>query len=182
MAEIFDRFRRFEGKFNTSEDAKRLVELTERGADKLDIKVGTLPLEIGPGLAFMYDVALEAIRANPGRINSKMLRARSLRTAEGLLDVFFLKIGSSTITALEQALEDDDYADRLRHRANEINVARDNYPTGPCEFCTVTYENKDTGDFEITCPSESECNNMSIIFWLLLLAWLTYELIDWLWD
>jgi hypothetical protein len=183
MAEIFERIQKFKAPFNTSEDAKRLLKLKERGAERLGIKVGTLPLAIGPGLAFMYDVALEAIRANPKRINSKMLRSRALRTAEGLFDVALLKVGSSTVTALEQALADKNYADRLRHRADELKwVARDNFDPGPCEHCTVTYEDKETGEFITTCPSQSECEQIGGLLLLLLLAWLVYEIIDWLWD
>ena len=183
MAETFDRVCKFEGPFNTAKDAERLNELKERGAEDLEIRVGTLPLAIGPGLVYMYDIALEAIRARPERINRRAIGPRALRTAERLFDIALLKIGSSTNSALEQALVDEDYATRLRNRARELVIARDQAPGGGvCEFCTITYEDKETGHIEVTCPSKEQCENLGSIILLLILAWLIYEFIDWLWD
>jgi hypothetical protein len=183
VAVIFEGIRNFSAPLNTPEDARRVGELAGRGAEDLGIKVGTLPLAIGPGLAFMYDLALEGIRANPSRVNSRILKnTRLLRAAAGLFDVGLLNVGHSTVTALEQALEDDEYAERLRHRADELGyLARDQFPTVGCDFCQVVVHNTVTGEYDITCPTQAECESLGVWFWLFLLLMLIVSIWDWLW-
>jgi hypothetical protein len=183
MSEAYERLRKFKGVFNTDEDAKRLDELRNRGAEKLGIKVGTLPLAIGPGLVFMYDAILEAIRLDPGRFDSKMLGRRSMRTAEILFDDFLLQIGARSVTALERALEDDEYADRLRNRAKQLDaIARQAWDPEPgvCEFCTVVYKDTVANVYEVRCPSQEECDNFLWAILIMLLIWLTLGVLEWL--
>jgi hypothetical protein len=103
LAEAFESLKKFKIKFNTREDAQQLADLRRRGADDLGIKVGTLPLAIGPGIAFMYDAAIEALRSNSRPIEPSIFTPRSMRIAERLVDVVFEKTGACSVTALELA-------------------------------------------------------------------------------
>jgi hypothetical protein len=182
MAEAFASFQKhLNGPINTTEDARRLAVLKEQGAEDLNITVGTLPFAMGAGLAFMYDVAVEALRSSDAPLDSKMFSPRAVGTAERLLDLAMLQIGSSTVTALELAMADSAYADRLRERAGEIGwVARQPpNPTGPCEHCTVTIEDE-LGNVQITCPSKEDCESLGGLILGLLLVWLIVGIIDWL--
>jgi hypothetical protein len=183
LAEAFESLKKFKIKFNTREDAQQLADLRRRGADDLGIKVGTLPLAIGPGIAFMYDAAIEALRSNSRPIEPSIFTPRSMRIAERLVDVVFEKTGACSVTALELALADRDYADRLRKRAAELGwLALDNPIGEPCEFCTVTVEDELTGRVEVTCPTKQECERLSGGFWLLILILLLSALLDWLFN
>lgn len=184
MKEAFERMRKFKGVVNTPQDAKRLDELKARGADKLGIGVGASPLAIGAGLAFVYDIALEAIRLEPERINTQVFKRRSMRTAESLFEVWLLNIGACSVKALQRALEDDEYADRLRHRGEELgSVALDIWDQGQeCEHCTVIVKDATGSVIDVRCPSEEECNDLFWLLVILLLVWLTYGIIKWLWD
>ena len=182
MARIFDRIVKFKGNFNTVEDAKRLTQLRKKGADKLGIRVGSLPLDIGPGLALMYDAALEALRSSGRPIAPGMIRARALRMAERLLDDFFPQVGANTIVALETALSDDNFADHLRDRAGELSwVAMQPINPGMCEYCVVTIKDDQGNIIDVQCPDKETCDTLGTIFVIALIIWLVYEIIDWLW-
>jgi hypothetical protein len=182
LAEAFASYQKhLNGPINTTEDARRLAALKEQGAEDLNITVGTLPFAMSAGLAFMYDVAVEALRSSDTRLHPNMFSPRAVGTAERLLDLALLQIGSSTVTALELAMADSAYADRLRERAGEIGwVARQPPdPVGPCEFCTVTITDAE-GVPHITCPSKEDCETIGGIVLVLILILLIYELLDWI--
>jgi hypothetical protein len=184
MQEAFKRLQSFKGVFNTPEHAKRLDELKAKGADQLNIGISNLPLLIGAGLVYMYDVAIEAIRSEPERVDSKAFRGRALHTAESLFDVWLLNVGACGVTAIERALEDEEYANRLSYRATELGwiAFDDRPPQDVCPFCTVIRKGPTGNIEEIQCPSEQECNDLLWLILLLLALWLTYKLIKWLWD
>lgn len=180
--EVLDKLRSFKSSFNTAEDARQLVGLIERGADKLEIRVGKLPLAIGPGLAYMYDLVIEAIHRDPGQLDARSFNARALRTAVALFDVGALSVGAFTVKALGRALTDERYADRLRDRAGELGwIALDNPPPPgtQCEFCTVVVDDN-TGNPEITCPSKEECEAIGGSVLLLILLLILTGLLGWL--
>ncbi len=184
MQEAFKRLQNFKGVFNTRDDAKRLDGLKAKGADQLNIGINNLPLLIGAGLVYMYDVAIEAIRSEPERVNAKAFRGRALHTAESLFDVWLLNVGTCGVTALERALEDEEYANRLRYRATELGwiAFDDRPPQDVCPFCTVIRRGSTGNIEEIQCPSEQECNDLLWLILLLLALWFSYKLIKWLWD
>jgi hypothetical protein len=187
LAKAFESLKKFRIEFTTTrEDARQLADLQRQGADQLGIKVGILPLAIGPGVAFMYDAAIEALRSNNGPIEPNIFTARSMRVAERLFDVVFEKTGACSVTALKRALADGDYADRLRNRAAELRwlgqgwLALDN-PIGPCEWCTIAVKDA-TGVETITCPTQKQCEEAAPAFWLLIIIFLLMPLLKWLFD
>lgn len=183
MQETFKRLQNFKGVFNTPDDAKRLDDLKAKGVDQLNIGLGNFPLLIGAGLLHMYDVAIEAIRAEPELVNSKAFRGRTLHTAENLFDAWLLNVGACGVTALERALEDKEYADRLKYRATELGwIAFDDRPPDDvCPYCTVIHKTS-AGEIDVQCPSEQACQDILWLLLLLLALWLTYKVIKWLWD
>lgn len=181
MTEAFASFqKRFKGRVNTPEDARRLAALSAQGADKLGINVGALPLAISAGLASMYDVAVERLRSSDRVIEPRMFGARAIRTVERMLDIVLLQIGSTSVAALELALADPDYAERLRLRANELKVsfAASQGSFGSCEFCVLVV-NDGSGNFVSSCGTEEECLHLGTIIIILAAIWLIDSLVDW---
>jgi len=172
---------------NSSKDASRIHDLIAQGADKLGIKVGSLPLGMSASLAFAYDAAVEALRSSDVRIETRMFGARAVRTAGLLLNDFLHHVGSLNVTALELALRDERYAERLRQRAGELGkVTRLDgvvlLPPDPtlCEHCVITEKDKDGNIIGVYCPTKEECNRLGGLLIFLLLVWLIVKLIDWL--
>lgn len=183
MAKSFAAFqKRFKGDINTIDDARQLAALKKRGADKLGIKVGALPMEMSAGVALMYDTALEALRSCSERIGPEILSARGINVADRLFDIALLRTGAATITALELALDDDAYADRLRERGKELGwIAMQPWNPGDvCEYCSVTIYDEN-GVPHTECPSKEACENLGLIIILIILIWLTVKFIQWLW-
>ena len=71
----------------------------KRGAGKLKINVGSLPSSIGPGLAYMYDAALQTLRSTDEPIKPELINARAIRFVERSLDTVLPLIGSTSVTA-----------------------------------------------------------------------------------
>lgn len=182
VAKAFASFQKhLKGKVNTAQDARQLAVLRAKGADKLGINVGALPLAISPGLVFMYDTAVELLRSGDKRVDPRMFNARAIQTIERLLDLVLLQIGSKSVTALELALADPGYADRLRLRANEMKVvaAVSQGSFGPCEHCQLVVEDAE-GNVEVTCPSKEQCDSLGTYIFIAAVIWLASELLDWL--
>ncbi|MEV6768552.1 hypothetical protein AB0N05_07940 [Nocardia sp. NPDC051030] len=180
MAKAFSSFQRhFKGVMVEREDAVRLADLYKRGAGDLGIKVGLLPPEIGPGLAYMYDAAIETLRSTDHVIKPETVGPRAIRFVERSLKTTLPLVGSMSVVALEQALEDKDYSDRLHQRAVEIGPAFLNQPPGVCEFCELSVTDQ-FGNITAWCGSKNECDNAGGIFILALLLWGLVELLDWL--
>jgi hypothetical protein len=161
------------------DDAVRLAALRERGSDALAIKVGSLPPAVGPGLAYLYDAALETLRSTDRRIMPEMIDARAILVAERSLKNALPLLGSMSVTALELALTDKQFGERLHQRAAALGVVYLNQPPGICEFCEISVTEAD-GTVNMWCGSKTECDNLGGIFILALLLWGLYELLDWL--
>ncbi len=184
MVSAFASFQKnFKAKVNTAEDARRIAALANQGADKLGINIGPLPLSMSAGLAFMYDAAVEGLRSSDTRIDPRLFTPRAIRTIERLLDIALPQIGSTSVIALELALADKGYADRLRHRASELDDIVKLQPLRPpggiCEFCSVIIEDQ-FGNVEVTCLSEEECHRLGGSIIVLLIILLVVKIIDWL--
>jgi hypothetical protein len=174
---------RFKGVALEQEDAARLAELEARGAGKLGIEVGSMPLAVGPGLAYMYDAALETLRSTDRPIRPGLIGARAIRMVERSLESTLPILGSMSVSALQLALDDDRFRDRLRERASELGVAYfDDWapPPGLCEYCIIQIKDKDGQIVSTTCGTKTECELGGGIFLLLLLLGLLGALFDWL--
>ncbi len=87
MEKAFASFQKaFNGNINTSEDAVRIAALKDKGADKLGIAIGPMPLIFSAGLAFMYDAAIEGLRSSRNRLDPKMFSARGIDTWNACLN------------------------------------------------------------------------------------------------
>ena len=133
-----------------------------------------------PGLSLMYDAAIETLRSTDLPIESDIINARAIRAVERSFDRVLPLIGSTTVTALELALDDEGLADRLRQRAYELGTS---YlvplPPGVCEHCT--FEVYEDGELVRSgCGTKEECDAMLIIVIVLVVIWLLKELWDWL--
>jgi len=183
MKKAFASFqKKFKGGIFTLEDARRFAALKQEQVDGLAIKVGSLPVAIGASLAATYDAAVEAMRSRDTRIDPKMFSARAIGTVERLLDRALLQMGTMGVSALELALQDKGYADRLRLRAAELEVS--NFqplppPGGVCEFCTVTVDDGH-GNVQVTCPSKDDCDKIGATIIVLIVILLLVKLFEWL--
>jgi hypothetical protein len=181
MAKAFASFQaNFKGVALTREDAVRLADLEARGAGKLGITVGSWPLAMGPGLAYMYDAALETLRSTDRPIEPGLVGARAIRMLERSLEGALPIVGAMSVDALELALNDDRFADRLRDRAAEVGVLYLNQPPGPCEHCIIQVEDENGQVIDATCGTEDECALLGGLFLFLLLLSLLGALWDWL--
>ena len=169
-AEAFASFRRnFNGEIFTSEDGKRFSDLRKRGADRLGIKVGSLPLTMSAGLASMYDQALEVLRSSDRPIEPRMFGPRGIRTIASQIDFALKQIGSMGVTALEKALSDNNFAELLRQRGRELGpITLALYDQiGPCEDCTITTQTLD--GIETRCGTKEECDSFGLITIILII-------------
>ncbi len=166
MAAAFKKFQKnFKITINTREDSIRIAALKAKGADKLGLKLGSFPLIFSAGLSAMYDTAVEALRSSDPRIAPRMFSARGIGAAEHLMKPFLLQLGPISVTALERALKDKSYADRLRQRAQELKVIGLIGSSGnsPCEFCTISNTDPN-GEVTFQCLSEEECSDCGNLF------------------
>jgi hypothetical protein len=182
VASAFASFQKhFKGVGLEQEDAIRLDTLMKRGAGKLKIKVGSLPSSIGPGLAYMYDAALETLRSSDHPIEPELIRARAIRIVERSFDTVLPLIGSMSVTALELALDDKKFHDHLSNRASEVETAYlPPRPSGPCEFCEIDMKGPDGQITGTYCGTQAECNALGVIVLVLFIIWLGSEIWDWL--
>ena len=177
----FKKMRDFCAVVVAQEDSARLSKLGKRGGINLGIRVGELPWQMGPGLALMYDAAVVKMRTTDKRIDPERIGVQAMRVLKPSFENLFSLVGKSSITALELALEDDDLADRLRHRGDEIGTSfRAPLPPGICEHCQIIIEGDDGEVIESKCGTEEECQVMGIIILILVVIWLLDELWDWL--
>jgi hypothetical protein len=181
MARAFASFQeQFKGVVLERHDAVRLADLEARGAGNLAIKVGSWPSAMGPGFAYMYDAALETLRSTDLPIEPNLIGARAIRMLERSLGSALPVIGAMSVDALELALNDDRFADRLRDRAAELGVVYLNQPPGPCEYCVFQLEDDQGNIIDIRCGTKDECDLAAGLFLILLLLALLGELWDWL--
>lgn len=167
FARAFSNFQlNFKGVGLAQRDAARFTDCKKKGAKKLKIKVGALPLELSPGLALMYDATLEQLRTSDERIEPELFDARTVQVLARHLPDILPNIGANTVTALEHALADPDYADKLRLRAEELSVAYvDDFTPlpGSCEFCEIQITDSDGKIVDRRCGSEKECKSVGIL-------------------
>lgn len=184
VARAFASFQKhFKGTAVLPEDAARMEALGKR-ARKLKIKVGSLPSAMGPGLALMYDAALEALRSGDDPLFPDCIGAREIRVVERSMDQALALFGSTSVTALELALADKSFANHLRDRAAELQTAylakRPDLPQGPCEHCEVSIKDKDGKVIDFHCGTEDECAALGIIWLIFLVLFVGKKIWDWL--
>lgn len=178
-------------KIKFSVNARTLDALKAKGAANLGINVGSMPVALSAGLAFLYDEALEALRSSDVRIKPQMISPRAIHSAERLFDKFLAETSSKSVTALDLALSDEKYAQHLRQRAGELTTVGklggitflDTSPdpgTGICEHCTIVVTDEDGKILDYSCPTEEQCAAMFDLLLLLLLIYLLWKLFDWL--
>jgi hypothetical protein len=181
LASAFASFQEhFKGVVLTQEDAVRLAALDARGADKLGIEVGEWPSTTGPGLAFMYDAALETLRSSDLPIEPGLISARAIRMFERSLDTALPLLGSMTVTAVELALDDDRFRDRLRASGSELGVAYKDQWQGPCEDCIFEEKDAQGNVVRVTCGTKQQCETFGLILLIILILLLLKALWDWL--
>jgi hypothetical protein len=181
MARAFASFqKRFKGVILEQKDAVRLAALDERGAGKLGIKVGSWPPAIGPGLAFMYDAALEILRSSDLAIEPELIGPQAIRMVERSLDNALPMVGSMSVTAVELALGDKRFSDHLRQRASEIGTAYLDNPPGPCEYCEFSVKDKDGNITDTVCGTKDSCNTFGWVIIIILVLGLLKDIWDWL--
>lgn len=163
-------------------DAARLAALEERGAGELGIEVASLPLAIGPGLTLMYDAALEILRSSDHPIEPTSIDAQIIRTVEHSLDSILPLIGATSVTALELALDNGGFRDRLRERASELETYLLPLPPSqePCEHCELVITDASGNVVSRRCGSEAECAVLGGFVIIGVGVWLISELWDWL--
>lgn len=173
----------FKGVGLEKEFAKRMKRCKKDGGGKLSIKVGNLPLEIAPGLTLMYDSALEQLKSGDLHIEPEMLDSRVVRALALNLESILPIIGATSVTALEQALVDTDYANKLKGRADDLSVAFiDDFPVlpGNCEFCEISIKDSDGKIVDRYCGSKDECADISLLFLVVVAVSFLGWLGDWL--
>jgi hypothetical protein len=181
MAKAFASFQKnFKGVVLNQEDAVRLADLEARGAGDLAIKVGSWPLSVGAGLAYMYDAALETLRSTDRPIEPHLIGARAIRMLERSLAGALPIVGSMSVSALELALKDNRFADQLRDRASELEISYLNQPPGPCEYCIIEEKDKFGNTINAVCGTKGECDLLGGLLLLLLIIGLLGKLWDWL--
>jgi hypothetical protein len=181
MARAFASFQeRLKGVVLGQDDAVRLAALEARGADELGIKVGSWPSAMGPGLAYMYDAALETLRSTDHPIDPELIGVRAIRLVERSLDSALLLVGSMSVSALELALDDKRFSDQLRQRASEIGTAYLNGQPGPCDFCIFDSLDKDGNVIGSRCGTEDECKTVGGLIIIIIILLLLGKLWDWL--
>jgi hypothetical protein len=181
MARAFASFQaRFKGVVLEQEDAVRLAELEARGAGDLKIEIGTWPSAMGPGIAYMYDAALETLRSTDHPIEPELIGAKAIRAVERSLDSVLPLLGSMSVKALELALDDKRFSDQLRQRATEVGTAYLDNPIGPCTNCIFEIKDHNGNVINTVCGTKDECD--SIIGWIIIALTLLLlgKLIDWL--
>jgi hypothetical protein len=181
MAKAFASFQEhFRGVALKKSDAIRLADLEGRGARQLGIKVGRFPWPMGVGIAYMYDAAIETLRSTDLPIEPELIGARAIRMLERSLDTALPLVGSMSVSALELALNDDLFADRLRGRASKLASIFLDDPPAPCDYCIITTEDKDgnvTGQY---CGTKQQCEVLGGIILIFLILLLLEKLWDWL--
>ena len=133
---------------------------------------------MGPGLALMYDAGLEVLRSSDRQILTELSDARVIRAVARSMDQVLPLIGAASVTAVELALDDPAFRERLKARAGELTTSYvQNWPSGNCEFCEITIQDSD-GTVETRCGTEDECRAAGGIIVVLI----GVLILKWLWD
>ena len=188
LANEFSKFvKNFHGVALSQEDAAIIAGLKKRHGDlKPEIKIGSLPPQIGPGLALLYDTAVESLRSGY-QPTTHMFEVRTIRLIEKSLNNVMGLISSANVTAYELALKDKNFANKLRSRANELNTIMpvddtimpvDNTP-GICEYCEISWRDQ-YGHEGTYCGTQEQCEALGSSFIILLIILALANLIDWL--
>lgn len=179
--ELTSALRNFKSDHAVRDGAHRLGLLKAQGADKLGINVGSLPLLLSAGVVFIYDAAVERMRSSDEGVDPEMINARTLRTVERVHGLDFPNIGSMGATALERALADKHYAQRLRDRAAELKWAEMDSGGIGCDYCMINVRDKATGEvISSYCGSKEECDTLGTLFLAIILIYAIYKVIKWL--
>jgi hypothetical protein len=169
----------------SQEKAERLKELDQLGTNRLGVDVAAFPHSMGPGFVLLYDATLEALRSTAKPINLDFVNAQSIRELASSMERFVSLTGDATLTALDLALADDQFANRLSERANEIvaTYLDDSDPAFGCgpDEC-VAYIQRSDGTVEKVCLPEGECGVIGGSVVVFITVGLVIAVVDWIID